>query len=401
MSDPDNAITDTSVNSPWYYHSPDSVCLFASNETTYCCTLIVTDSCEVADTGMFCVTIDFDEPPTVEVTSPPSGDTLNYLPTLAIHFLDDFDLDRGYYQIDSCTGDWTELWSYNSSSKDTTIEWTVPEVSYGEHSIYFKITDDCDKANDDTCTYYWNFTYSAPLVSIIPDSLVALCNQEYILWIHLDEKLVGIDSAFLKLSYEDSYMTPTTVLKGPVFTPPTNFFVFRYLFPDSVIITLKVISGVFDGPGLILGLIIIPGTEEVLTHLTFEYSILLDSLGQEILHSTAGAQIEITCPTSAGEDDASAQIPLTYGLSQNYPNPYNLKTRIAYQLPQPGKVSLQVYNIRGQLVRTLVDESKSAGYHTVIWDSRNENGMEVSSGIYFYRIKTGNFTDTKKMILLK
>jgi hypothetical protein len=108
---------------------------------------------------------------------------------------------------------------------------------------------------------------------------------------------------------------------------------------------------------------------------------------------------------SAGQEDAEheavSQVPSAYGLSQNYPNPYNPQTQIAYQLPQAGMVSLKIYNIKGELVRTLVTEHKPAGYHTVMWDSRNQAGAEVSSGIYFYRMVSGEFSATKKMVMIK
>jgi hypothetical protein len=95
------------------------------------------------------------------------------------------------------------------------------------------------------------------------------------------------------------------------------------------------------------------------------------------------------------------QVPKTYGLSQNYPNPYNLQTQIAYQLPQAGMVLLKIYNIRGELVRTLVKEHKPAGYYTVTWDGKNGDGVAVSSGIYFYRLSSESFSATRKMVMIK
>jgi len=101
------------------------------------------------------------------------------------------------------------------------------------------------------------------------------------------------------------------------------------------------------------------------------------------------------------EYTAILQVPKSYGLSQNYPNPYNLQTQIAYQLPQAGMVLLKIYNIRGELVRTLVNEHKPAGYHTVTWDGKNGDGVPVSSGIYFYQLSSGSFSATRKMVMIK
>ena len=88
-------------------------------------------------------------------------------------------------------------------------------------------------------------------------------------------------------------------------------------------------------------------------------------------------------------------------LSQNHPNPFNPVTTIAYSIPQPGHVSVEVYNIRGQRTATLVDEHMSAGGHEVVWRGINDDGEPVGSGIYFYRIRSGELASMKKMILLK
>ncbi len=97
-----------------------------------------------------------------------------------------------------------------------------------------------------------------------------------------------------------------------------------------------------------------------------------------------------------GVKEISSNAPETYNLSQNYPNPFNPTTMIRFSLKETGIVSLKVYNVLGQLVTTLVNEQKPAGIYEYNFDA---SGM--SSGIYFYTIKTGDFTATKKMILMK
>lgn len=94
-------------------------------------------------------------------------------------------------------------------------------------------------------------------------------------------------------------------------------------------------------------------------------------------------------------------VPTSYALNQNYPNPFNPSTEIAFALPQTGHVTLTVYNILGQSVKTLVDEEMSAGPHQVTWDGTANGGSVAASGIYFYRIQANDFTATKKMTLLK
>lgn len=94
-------------------------------------------------------------------------------------------------------------------------------------------------------------------------------------------------------------------------------------------------------------------------------------------------------------------IPKTYQLFQNYPNPFNPETMIKYDLPNSGHVTIMVYNVLGQKVKTLVDEHRDTGHHSVNWDGKDEQGEEVASGIYFYKIKIPGFEKTKKMVLLK
>ncbi len=101
-------------------------------------------------------------------------------------------------------------------------------------------------------------------------------------------------------------------------------------------------------------------------------------------------------------------VPTDYSLGQNYPNPFNPSTRIPFTVcgsqfivHSPIHTTLTVYNILGQRVRTLVDENKLPGRYVVIWDGKDEKGKEASSGIYFYRLETSGFKETKKMLLLR
>lgn len=95
------------------------------------------------------------------------------------------------------------------------------------------------------------------------------------------------------------------------------------------------------------------------------------------------------------------QTPDKFILKQNYPNPFNPSTRIAYSLPAASHVTLKIYRVDGQLIRTLQNGLQKEGSHEIIWDGRNESGVKVSSGIYFYELQADNFNQTKKMILLK
>ncbi|MCJ7812536.1 T9SS type A sorting domain-containing protein, partial [bacterium] len=90
-----------------------------------------------------------------------------------------------------------------------------------------------------------------------------------------------------------------------------------------------------------------------------------------------------------------------YTLLQNYPNPANQTTLISYNLHKRTKVTLQIYNIYGQLVKILVDELQSAGYHTIYWDGYDNKGIKVSSGTYLYHIKTNEFSESRKMVIIQ
>ena len=101
------------------------------------------------------------------------------------------------------------------------------------------------------------------------------------------------------------------------------------------------------------------------------------------------------------EKDSTLFEQLSFNLFQSAPNPWVSATRISYTLPREAKVLLRVYNPVGQLVRSLVDCNESAGYKQVTWDGRDDCGRRVPSGVYFYRLQAGSFSDTKKMVLIR
>ncbi len=101
------------------------------------------------------------------------------------------------------------------------------------------------------------------------------------------------------------------------------------------------------------------------------------------------------------DDPVTDTRPGTFQLFQNYPNPFNPSTAISYQLPANSNVQLEIYNLLGQKVRTLVNQQQAAGNYTVRWDGRNDFGQHVSSGVYLYRLVTGQFSQVRKMVLLR
>ncbi|MEE8418233.1 MAG: T9SS type A sorting domain-containing protein, partial [candidate division Zixibacteria bacterium] len=99
---------------------------------------------------------------------------------------------------------------------------------------------------------------------------------------------------------------------------------------------------------------------------------------------------------TVGIDYPDIPSPEKFSISQNYPNPFNAMTVIRYSLPEPSDVIIEIYDILGRKVETLVNEKQPVGYHQEIWDATVR-----SSGIYFYRIQAGDHSETRKMVLIK
>lgn len=104
--------------------------------------------------------------------------------------------------------------------------------------------------------------------------------------------------------------------------------------------------------------------------------------------------------TNVSSDDISVT-PSVELLGQNYPNPFNPETTIAFDMIEDGNVTIEVFNVRGQKVKTLINEHMTVGSHAIVWKGTNDNNQKVSSGIYFYKMKSGSYSTTKKMILMK
>jgi N-acetylmuramoyl-L-alanine amidase len=106
--------------------------------------------------------------------------------------------------------------------------------------------------------------------------------------------------------------------------------------------------------------------------------------------------------TDVDEHDPLVQrLPTQFQLFQNYPNPFNAETNISYQLFEPGLVQLRIYNVAGQTVKILVDESQPAGSHTIRWNGRDDHGLPVASGVYFCHLQTDQLAQSRKMTLVR
>ena len=151
--------------------------------------------------------------------------------------------------------------------------------------------------------------------------------------------------------------------------------------PETLVVTS-------DGRGLPVG------------HFIYEEIYLTPTTGGFASITVEYALKPIDLVTGIREADNSS-LPDDFALSQNYPNPFNPSTQIAFDLPTKSHVTLTVYNVLGQQVTTLVNEPLAAGSYVADWDGESSSGATVASGIYFYRLHTEQFTQTKKMVLLK
>jgi hypothetical protein len=125
---------------------------------------------------------------------------------------------------------------------------------------------------------------------------------------------------------------------------------------------------------------------------------------------------KVNTPLSAGEIQQAEQwdvpgtvlstpepnaVPTVFTLSQNYPNPFNPTTTIDYAVSKQSFVTIKVYNLLGQEVRTLISGDEGVGVYKANWDGKDNSGVDVPSGVYLYKMTAGSFTDVKRMMLLK
>ncbi len=111
--------------------------------------------------------------------------------------------------------------------------------------------------------------------------------------------------------------------------------------------------------------------------------------------------LRLVTPVSVAIDPDITGLPQNYRLEQNYPNPFNPYTTISYYLPTNRDITLVVYDVKGQYVRTLISGFESAGIHAVIWDGKDQHGNAVASGVYFYRLSSGDLSQSRRMIYMK
>ena len=129
------------------------------------------------------------------------------------------------------------------------------------------------------------------------------------------------------------------------------------------------------------------------------YNYYVTAIFSELYESEPSNEVEVIVETgNAADENEIKSIGRLFG---NYPNPFNPETTISFNIKENREVILEVFNTKGQKIRTLINGNLPAGNHRVNWNGKSENDLKVPSGIYFYKIKSGNYTSTRKMILLK
>ncbi len=134
----------------------------------------------------------------------------------------------------------------------------------------------------------------------------------------------------------------------------------------------------------------------------YSFIYIRDDVAQPIMDRVTHLRdILLFLQNNPGQPVGTDPVALKNELEQNYPNPFNPQTTIAFKLKDRGHVKIEVFNVNGELVKTLLNESRDAGGDKVTWNGTNNANQAVSSGVYFYKLVTNNFSETKKMVLLK
>ncbi len=127
----------------------------------------------------------------------------------------------------------------------------------------------------------------------------------------------------------------------------------------------------------------------------------LDEAGELLMADWINGHIYQFVPPTAIDEDMGQVLPATFELDQNYPNPFNPSTNIRFRISEFGFVSLKIYDLSGKLIRGLVNENLTPGSYEMQWDGRNNAGIEMPSGVYFYRLQSGTRSSTRRMLLIR
>jgi hypothetical protein len=243
------------------------------------------------------------------------------------------------------------------------------------------------------------------------DVFVATNNQ----WVRRAQNLTPYMGQPIQIAFRHSFVSDQQAIKLDdlrlfSFTPPPRFTVSGTVRNNAdnqpiegVVVTLFGLEN-FSGTTNEAGVFTIP---QVFGLYTYSYTVvksgfvtLNGTIEVSALDYTFAAALLMTPTDDVNDDDVVAPVVAT-ALKNNFPNPFNPTTTIAFDMATEGFVTIDVFNIKGQKVTTLVNGFESAGSHTVVWDGRDDDGRTTASGVYFYRMQTENYSSIKKMVLMK
>lgn len=274
-------------------------------------------------------------------------------------------------------------WDYNADSVIDIIDWSLFAMHYGHQSPYqpmsgvspapqqtaFDVRLDFTEEVIDPSTRELRVDVTLENVTSFNATCVSLKNE--------NDRIV-----FKQWIANQNYAKP--ILATPVIRDGIN----------QIFIGVQG-SKSFVGNTLYLGTIefdVVDGQELNLTENDFELLV-----GDVLL---TGGQSGVMAGVSVKRDDEIRRVYHNH-LGQNYPNPFNPTTTIAYSIEKDANVHLSIFDVRGALVRDLVDEHQAKNVYRVLWDGRDDRGSSAASGVYFYRLTAGDFKATKKMVLLR
>jgi hypothetical protein len=317
-----------------------------------------------------------------------------------------------YYQDLYCifNGSWGKIYLIDPSNFNTVMYDTVGATIYSTYSsqdssnaYLYAITQSISTQWGTLCNSFWYRNFN--LRSLSADSMMNTVNLFYNSMWNNDRNwkyfVVG-DIDYGHTGDEICYGLYDTLW---LYTYPD----FNLIWRDTINTDPNAINGVyhnnalFSDPVVLIPPYIINGSNGELAAMingtmpTWTAIKDFDHDGEDELFLSGGGSLlfyHLQRATTRVADDRL--LPISYRLYSNYPNPFNPTTTIQFDLPKPSQVSLDIYDLLGRKIETIVNEKQEAGTHSVIWD-----GKDRSSGIYFYKIQTGDFTETKRMLLLK
>jgi hypothetical protein len=369
VTDPDGQVV-VWVNPPGYYNSADgAVCFPAYQEGISCFGIVATDICEASDSMEVCITVSIGDPPllnapdtmvvsqgqTVQYTftaSDPDEDTLKESVELTI------DPDCGEYSVERLAG-------WGTSSGEWRVTFEATDCAVGYHRAVVEVQDSCGRAGVDTTLLDVQTRLNNAPVVTVPE----------------------IDSV-----YVDSTLEYTAEAYDP---------------DDDALLDQVNIIVVPDCGNAAEIRLTGSGTSSGTWEITFQtagcnlggHQVIVEI--EDTSGATGSGTTYVEIMPHTGIDEENAEKVTDFYLQQNYPNPFNQRTEISFQLPFECKVDLRIYNLRGQLVKTLADGRMNKGIHTLFWDGTDKGDKEVASGIYFYKLIASDFVRVRKMMLLK